>query len=91
MPRSQVDPLRETILVGNELKTFQQMRQLRYERIIDETLFIARASEGAVSADWVMQQPIFIRSKYVEELDKEMKERQKLLNNKKWLSNGESG
>lgn len=66
--------------VGSELKTFQQLRQARYERIIDETLYVARASEGAISADWVMQQPIFIRAKYVEELDKELKERQKQLN-----------
>ena len=58
------------------------MRQQRYERIIDETLFIARASEGAVSAEWVMNQPIFIRTKYVDELDKEMKEREKLLHKK---------
>ena len=53
------------------------MRQQKYEQIVDETLFIARASEGAVSAEWVMEQPIFIRTKYVEQLDKEMKERQK--------------
>ena len=59
------------------------MRQQRYERIIDETLYIARASEGAISADWVMEQPIFIRTKYVEELDKEMQERQRQLNKAK--------
>ena len=52
------------------------MRQDRYERIVDETLFIARASEGAVSAEWVMEQPIFVRNKYVESFDKELKERQ---------------
>ena len=63
--------------------TFYQMRQQRYERIVDETLYVARASEGAISAEWVMEQPIFIRSKYVEELDKEMQERQKLINKKK--------
>ena len=65
------------------MKTFQEMRQLKYERIVDETLYIARASEGAISADWVMEQPIFIRTKYVEQLDKEMQERQKQLNKKK--------
>ena len=59
------------------------MRQQKYERIIDETLYIARASEGAISADWVMEQPIFIRTKYVEQLDKEMQERQKQLEGKK--------
>lgn len=62
--------------------SFHQMRQQKYERIIDETLYVARASEGAISAEWVMEQPIFIRAKYVEELDKEMQERQKLLNKK---------
>lgn len=80
LPRSQVDPRTQTVLVGNEKLSFHQMRQQRYERIVDETLFVARASEGAISADWVMQQPIFVRTKYVEQLDKEMRERQKQLN-----------
>lgn len=52
------------------------MRQDRYERIIDETLFISRASEGAVSAEWVMDQPIFVREKYVNSFEKELKDRQ---------------
>jgi len=59
------------------------MRQERYERIVDETLFIARASEGAVSAEWVMQQPIFVRTKYVESFEKELKERQAQLEKSK--------
>lgn len=58
------------------------MRQQLYEQIIDETLFIARASEGAVSADWVMNQPIFIRKKYAESFSKELKEREQRLNKK---------
>jgi len=66
--------------VNGEMKTFHQMRQQRYERIIEETVYITRASEGAISADWIMQQPIFIRTKYVEQFDKEMQERQKQLN-----------
>ena len=70
------------VKVGSEWKTFYQMRQQKYEKIIDETLYIARASDGSISADWVMKQPIFVRTKYVEELDKEMKERQKQLNKK---------
>lgn len=53
-----------------------------YENIIDETLFISRASEGAVSAEWVMGQPIFIRKKYVDLFTKELKEREKLMNRK---------
>ncbi len=64
------------IKVNGEWKTFYQLRQDRYERIVDETLFISRASEGAVSAEWVMAQPIFIREKYVKSFEKELKERQ---------------
>ena len=83
MSRELIDPRRELVKVGSEWKTFHQMRQNKYEKIIDETLYIARASEGAISADWVMEQPIFIRTKYVEQLDKEMKERQKQIEGKK--------
>jgi hypothetical protein len=54
-----------------------------YENIIDETLFISRASEGAVSAEWLMQQPIFIRKKYVETFTREMKERERAMNKHK--------
>jgi len=64
------------------MKSFHQLRQQKYERIIEETVYIARASEGAVSADWVMDQPIFVREKYVKELDEEMRERQKQMNKK---------
>jgi len=45
-------------------------------------MFISRASEGAVSLEWIMDQPIFIRKKYVESFTKEMKEREKKLKNK---------
>lgn len=65
-----------------QLKTPLEIRQKVYESIVDETLFIARASEGAVSADWVMQQPIFIRKKYVESFQKELQERKKALDKK---------
>ena len=68
--------------MGDEWKTFQEMRQQRYEVIVDEAIYIARASEGAISVDWVMEQPIFIRTKYVKELNEEMKERQKQLEKK---------
>lgn len=50
-----------------------------YEGIIDEALFISRASEGAVSAEWLMDQPIFIRKKYVESFTKELREREQAL------------
>lgn len=64
-------------------KTYHEVRQQLYENIIDEALFIARASEGAISADWVMNQPIFVRKKYVESFTKELKEREQRLKRKK--------
>lgn len=39
-------------------------------------MFIARASEGSVSMEWVMQAPIFIRKKYFKQFEKEVKDRQ---------------
>ena len=54
-----------------------------YENIVDETLFVSRASEGSVSAEWLMSQPIFIRKKYVDVFSKELKEREKALNQSK--------
>ena len=51
------------------------MRQQLYENIVDEAMFVARASEGSVSLEWIMEQPIFIRKKYVEEFQQELKER----------------
>jgi hypothetical protein len=69
-----------TVKTDGEIKTFSELRQRLYENIIDETLFIARASENAVSAEWLMNQPIFIRKKYVETFKKEVKEREAKLN-----------
>lgn len=66
----------ETIQIAGKTKTFAEVRQQQYENIVDETLFIARASEGAVSADWIMTQPIFIRKKYVESFTEELKQRE---------------
>lgn len=68
-----------------KIKTFQEIRQELYNKIIDEAMFIARASEGAVSMEWILSQPISIRKKYFEQFDEELKERQKRmkdLNNK---------
>ena len=65
------------------MKTLQEVRQKIYENIVDETMFVARASEGAVSAEWLMNQPIFIRKKYVDQFSKELKEREARLNAKK--------
>lgn len=66
--------------MNGEWKTFRDIRKQLYENIVDETLFISRASEGAVSAEWVMTQPIFIRKKYVEQFTKELQEKEKMLN-----------
>ena len=69
--------------VQGTMKTPQEVRQQLYENIIDESMFVARASEGAVSLDWIMNQPIFIRKKYLESFTKELKEREaKLKKNK---------
>ena len=68
-----------TVEVQGRTKTYQEIRQQLYENIIDEALFVSRASEGAVSAEWLMTQPIFIRKKYVESITKNLKERQKAL------------
>ena len=70
------------------MKTPQQVRQMLYENIIDEALFISRASEGAVSAEWIMEQPIFIRKKYAKTFDKELREREARLNSKKSHNQG---
>lgn len=63
-----------------ETKSLHEIRQDLYEQIIDEALFISRASESAVSAEWIMSQPIFIRKKYVKLFTKEVKEREEALN-----------
>ena len=67
------------IEVDGVKRTALEVRQQMYENIIDETLFISRASEGAVSAEWLMNQPIFIRKKYVESFSKELDARKKAL------------
>lgn len=65
------------------MKTLLEIRQQLYENIVDETLFISRASEGAVSAEWLMDQPIFVRKKYVKSFTEELKARKQALNKKK--------
>ena len=74
------EQLREQVKVNGEFKSFEDLRKRLYENIIDEMLFIARASDGAVSVDWLMTQPVFIRKKYVKEFQKEIKEREAKLN-----------
>lgn len=69
--------------VQGRQKSYHEVRQQLYENIIDETLFISRASDGAVSAEWVMQQPVFIRKKYVDSFTKELEDRKKALKSRK--------
>ncbi len=59
------------------------MRQDTYQSIVDECVFVARASEGAISIDWIMHQPILIRKKYVTSLTKELKDREAKSNKNK--------
>ena len=65
------------------MKTPQEIRQKLYENIIDEAMYVARGSEGAVSLDWIMEQPIFVRKKYFNQMKEEIKERNKLLESRK--------
>lgn len=72
-----------SVKIDGQEKSYHQVRQQLYENIIDEALFISRASEGAVSAEWIMDQPIFIRKKYAEFFHNELKERERKLKSKK--------
>ena len=72
-----------TVELQGQTKTYHQVRQQLYENIIDEALFISRASEGSVSAEWIMGQPIFIRKKYSDFFAKQLKERENSLKNRK--------
>lgn len=58
------------------MKTEQEVRQQLYENIVDEAMFVSRASEGAVSLEWIMNQPVFIRKKYVKSFEQELRERE---------------
>ena len=70
------------IEISGECHSPQEIRQRLYENIVDEAMYIARGSEGAVSLDWVMNQPIFIRKKYLDQMKDEIKERNKILQNR---------
>lgn len=69
--------------ISGQKKTPQEIRQKLYENIVDEAMYIARGSEGAVSLEWVMNQPIFIRKKYLDQMKDEVKERNKILQSRK--------
>lgn len=71
------------IELSGGLKSPQEVRQRLYENIVDEAMYIARGSEGAVSLEWVMNQPVFIRKKYLKQMEEEVDERKKLLEKRK--------
>ena len=71
------------IEISGEWKSPQEVRQKLYENITDEAMYLARGSEGAVTLDWIMTQPIFIRKRYLEQMKDEVKERKKLIEGRK--------
>lgn len=77
-----LDSGRQTVRIAGKEKTLGEARQSLYENILDEVMFICRASEGAISMEWLMDQPVSIRKKYFEQFQKEVKERQEKLNRK---------
>lgn len=68
-------------------KTPHELRQMLYENIIDEAMYISRGADGSVSLDWVMNQPVFIRKKYFKQMKEEVAERNKMLNQRKSTTN----
>ena len=64
-------------------KTQHELRQLLYENILDEAMYVARGSEGAVSLEWIMSQPVFVRKKYFSRMKEEVAERNKMVNKRK--------
>lgn len=74
-------------LSDGTIKTFRELRQKKYDDILDECIFIARASEGAISVEWVLSQPIFTRLRLVEDFKKELKRREEALNNRNQSNN----
>ena len=71
-------------MIQGKPKTYEELRQDMYERIVDEAVYIARASEGSMSVEWVMSQPIFVRKKYFKQMQKEIEARdEKMKKNKR--------
>lgn len=68
------------IEVDGSPKTQLEIRQKMYENITNECIFISRASEGALTSEWVMEQPIFMRKKLFKSFQKELNERKQRLN-----------
>ena len=71
-------------------KTPHELRKLLYENILDEAMYVARGSEGAVSLEWIMNQPVFVRKKYFKQMKEEVSERNKMINRRKSNSKSKS-
>ena len=71
--------------------TYHELRQQQYEKIVDEAIYISRASEGSISSDWVMEQPIFIRKKYYKQLREEIEKREEKINRRKMGTSKKGG
>ena len=71
------------IEISGEWKSPHEIRKKLYENIIDEAMYIARGSEGAVDLKWVMDQPVFIRKKYLKQMEDEVSEKKKLFEDRK--------
>lgn len=54
-----------------------------YDRIVDECVFISRASEGTVTTEWVMNQPVSVRERFVKMFNEELQERKSRMESKK--------
>lgn len=50
--------------------TPMEARQREYNEIIDTMVYIATASNGSVSMEWLMSQPIRVRLRYYDEFKK---------------------
>lgn len=56
-----------------------ELRQQDCEAIFDEAMYIATASEGAVSLESALNFPIFLRKKYLKQYRKMIEERKQSL------------
>lgn len=57
--------------------TAMELRQRAYDSITDDMLWVASASHGAISVDWLMDQPIRTRLRYYDEFKRIEEERDK--------------
>ena len=65
------------IEVDGKMTPFRKLRENSYNAITDEMLFVASASNGAISVDWLMDQPIRTRARYFDEFKKMEEDRER--------------